>query len=96
LEANRPATWTPGLIHGDFHFANVLVGRGTGRVAAVVDWELATVGDPLLDLGHLLATWPDGTPESLIPDLFAPGLPNRSELVDRYAQQSDRDLSGVA
>ncbi|MDQ3106906.1 MAG: phosphotransferase family protein, partial [Actinomycetota bacterium] len=61
LEAHRPASWTPGLIHGDFHFANVLVRHDVGALAAVVDWELATIGDPLLDLGHLLATWPSPT-----------------------------------
>jgi len=45
-----------GLIHGDFHFANVLIARTEGRVAAIVDWELTTIGEPLLDLGHVLSS----------------------------------------
>src|SRR5688572_7330415 len=58
LVERTPTTWSPGLIHGDFHFANVIIKPDAGELAAIVDWELTTVGDPLLDLGHLLATWP--------------------------------------
>jgi aminoglycoside phosphotransferase (APT) family kinase protein len=50
-------------VHGDFHFANVLMAPAGDRLAAVVDWELATVADPMLDLGHLLATWPTRSPQ---------------------------------
>ena len=61
-------------MHGDFHFANVLIRPDAGDLAAVVDWELATIGDPLLDLGHLLATWPvrDGVPTPIGVDAPAP------------------------
>src|SRR3546814_485432 len=45
LEANRPTEWTPGILHGDFHLANLLVDERTADVAAVVDWEMATIGD---------------------------------------------------
>lgn len=94
LDAHRPAQWTPGLIHGDFHFANVLISRTEGTVAAIVDWELATIGDPLLDLGHLLATWPD--PASGRTTMLAlPGLPSRQEVIDRYAAGSARDVAAV-
>ena len=92
LDAHRPARWTPGLIHGDFHFANVLVRPDEGRLAAIVDWELATLGDPLLDLGHLLATWPGpGSP------MAVPGghLPTRDEVIDRYAEGSSRPVDDV-
>ena len=58
LDAHQPARVHKGLIHGDFHFANVLIRPDSGALAAIVDWELSTIGDPLLDLGHLLATWP--------------------------------------
>jgi aminoglycoside phosphotransferase (APT) family kinase protein len=94
LDAHRPTSWTPGLIHGDFHFANVLIARDEGRVAAVVDWELTTIGDPLLDLGHLLATWPDPVTGSTAM-LVLPGLPSREELIGRYAAGSTRDVSAV-
>jgi aminoglycoside phosphotransferase (APT) family kinase protein len=60
----RPS-FVPGLLHGDFHIANVMFRHDGPELAAVVDWELATVGDPLLDLGWLLATWP--TPRRFAP-----------------------------
>jgi aminoglycoside phosphotransferase (APT) family kinase protein len=94
LQARVPGRWLPGLIHGDYHFGNVLFDRRGPDLAAIVDWELATIGDPLLDLGHLLATWADEaddqTPATV---LYLPGLPGRSVLVERYAAASARDLS---
>ena len=95
LDEHRPAHWSPGLIHGDYHFANVLISRTEGRLAAIVDWELTTIGDPLLDLGHLLATWPT-TGAGVAAGLGAlPGLPKPDEVIDRYAAGSSRDLSNV-
>lgn len=96
LQEHRPRGWRPGLIHGDFHFANVMVAPDGHEIVAVVDWELGTVGDPLLDLGHLLATWPDperGATPSTVLDL--PGLPTRGELVDRYAAVASRGVADV-
>lgn len=95
LDAHRPGRVKAGLMHGDFHFANVLIRNDAGALAAIVDWELATIGDSLLDLGHLLATWPvrDG---NLTPiGVNAPGLPEPDELIDYYAQRTDRDLSDL-
>ena len=94
LERHRPLTWRPGLVHGDFHMANVMVEPSSGSVAAIVDWELASVGDPLLDLGQLLVTWPAlaggaGLFEHL------EGLPSPSELIEHYATRSDRDLEDL-
>ena len=60
LDDNRPATWQPGIMHGDYHLSNVMIALDGPRVAAIVDWEMCTIGDPLLDLGWLLATWPIG------------------------------------
>jgi aminoglycoside phosphotransferase (APT) family kinase protein len=96
LDDHRPPDVRAGLMHGDFHFANVLVRNDSGALAAIVDWELATVGDPLLDLGHLLATWPirDG---ALTPiGVNAPGLPEPSEIIEYYADRSPRDLTDLA
>jgi aminoglycoside phosphotransferase (APT) family kinase protein len=98
LEANRPATFTAGLLHGDFHFANVLCGIAEPGVVAVLDWEMTTIGDPLLDLGWLLATWPDeGGPQ---PGELGVrpwrGFPRPCELVARYAERSSRDLRAVS
>lgn len=97
LEANRPAEWTPGLIHGDYHLANVMLTPTSGEVAAVVDLEMATVGDPLLDLGALLATWPRGDEVEVVDASIgrAGGLPTRDELVRHYAERSTRDLRAV-
>jgi aminoglycoside phosphotransferase (APT) family kinase protein len=94
LEERRPAAWTPGLIHGDFHFANVLIRPDEGRLAAIVDWELATIGDPLLDLGHVLATWPT-TGAGVAAGLGAANLPTPDEVIAQYARGTTRDLRDV-
>jgi aminoglycoside phosphotransferase (APT) family kinase protein len=60
LDDNRPTSSQPGIMHGDYHLANVMIAPDGPRVAAIVDWEMCTIGDPLLDLGWLLATWPIG------------------------------------
>lgn len=94
LDGHRPTTWRKGIIHGDYHFGNVLFRRDEPAVAAVVDWELATVGDPLLDLGHLLASWPDpDEPRTAGLARRLDGLPTRAELISRYGAVSGRDMS---
>jgi len=90
LAARVPADAQPGVMHGDFHFANVLIANDRPEVAAMVDWELVTIGDPLLDLGHLLATWPRA--DAVTVSVDAPGLPTPDEVIDRYASQSSRSL----
>ena len=95
LDEHRPATFRPGIIHGDFHLANVLFRYDGPELAAVVDWELTTIGDPLIDLGWLLATWPDpdapGPPAQVAED----GFPSPTELVEHYGAHSDRDLAAA-
>lgn len=97
LERNRPAVWTPGIMHGDYHLANVMYAYDGPRLAAIVDWEMCTIGDPLLDLGWLLATWPgpDGLGSPAAPLAAAGGLPAPEELIARYAAGSTRDLSAI-
>ncbi len=94
LEAHRPKDVRAGLIHGDVHFANVMFRRDGGDLAAVVDWELVTVGDPLLDLGHLLASWPKKGGTAVVA-MQAPGLPEVDEVIAQYAKGTTRDLSSV-
>lgn len=94
LDRHRPSSWTPGIIHGDLHFANVLVRPDGPDLAAVVDWELCTIGDPMLDLGHLLATWPVGGSAAAVGGGIS-DLPEPSELVDHYADASGRDVGDV-
>jgi aminoglycoside phosphotransferase (APT) family kinase protein len=96
LEAGTPQDWRPGIMHGDFHLANLLYDFGAPRVAAIVDWEMCTIGDPLLDLGWLIATWPDEDTAKLAGAIGAAGgLPAPAELVAVYAERSDRDLTAL-
>jgi aminoglycoside phosphotransferase (APT) family kinase protein len=99
LEANVPPESGATLVHNDYRIGNVILGA-TGRVAAVLDWELATLGDPLFDLGYLLACWPvAGEPltptAALSTAALDPGYPTRDELVARYAEVTGRDVSGL-
>jgi aminoglycoside phosphotransferase (APT) family kinase protein len=98
LEERRPSQWRPGIIHGDYHLANVMFRHDGPELAAVVDWELSTIGDPLLDLGWLLATWPEDEHELGAAVAVAPfdGFPKADELVARYAEKSSRDLTHVS
>jgi aminoglycoside phosphotransferase (APT) family kinase protein len=96
LDAHRPPVWRAGLMHGDYHIANVLF-TDAGELAAMLDWELAALGDPLLDLGRLLAAWPDpdgSGPLSLKVEPWS-GFPNRDALIERYAAQTGRDLADL-
>jgi len=96
LGANRPPTFQPGLIHGDYHLGNVMFSNDGPEVAAVVDWELATVGDPLVDLGLVMAMWPDaGIGSALISIEPWDGFPTIDQLVERYRVGSSRDLSMI-
>lgn len=97
LEDNRPASFRPGIMHGDYHLANLMFSHSGSELAAIVDWEMCTIGDPLLDLGWLLVTWPD--PNRPVSPALAlssfNGFPQIEELAGRYAQQSDRDLTAL-
>lgn len=95
LERHRPADFTPGIMHGDYHLANVMYRHDGPGLAAIIDWELATIGDPLLDLGWVLATWPDGSGASTVTVMPWDGFPTAAALVARYAAGSVRDLSAV-
>ncbi|WP_408587515.1 phosphotransferase family protein [Novosphingobium sp.] len=97
LEDNIPPTFQPGLIHGDFHLANVMFRHDSGELAAVVDWELCTLGDPLLDLGWLAATWPEDGVRRATDVAITPweGFATIEEMIARYGQQTGRDLSHV-
>lgn len=95
LEANRPASFVPGILHGDFHLANVMFRNDAPELAAIIDWELATLGDPLVDLGWLLATWPDGSDQSITSVAPWIGFPTAEELVAHYAARSSRSLEAI-
>lgn len=97
LRAHLPTDWQPGIMHGDYHSANVMFSHTGPDVVAIVDWEMCTIGDPLLDLGWMMATWHlPGQSEVLNHALMkAGGMATPGEVVDRYAQNSTRDLSNI-
>ncbi|MEU6541208.1 phosphotransferase family protein [Streptomyces sp. NPDC047000] len=95
LVAHTPEQGATGLVHGDLQFANVMFARDAPRLAAIVDWEMTSLGDPLLDLAWILTAWREkGDPPGSAPQ-FQPwdGLPGRAELVERYAVATGRDVS---
>jgi aminoglycoside phosphotransferase (APT) family kinase protein len=95
LSARIPAQGPATIVHGDYRLDNMIL-TATGEVAAVVDWELCTLGDPLADVGLLMAYWPERGEETIAlgqPANLAPGFPTRQELAARYAERSGRDLA---
>jgi aminoglycoside phosphotransferase (APT) family kinase protein len=90
----------PSIVHGDYRLDNVLMDPADpGRILAVLDWELSTLGDPLADLGTLLFYWTEPGERSplLIPAITAQdGFPNRAYLTERYAARGGADLSDLA
>lgn len=97
LEAHLPdEDPRPAVVHGDYKLDNVIVQGGDGRpprIAAIVDWEMATVGDPRADLGYLLSFWLEPGESTPLQDLVtsAPGFPTRAEMVERWATRTGRD-----
>jgi aminoglycoside phosphotransferase (APT) family kinase protein len=95
-----PETEAPGIVHGDFKLDNVLLdAERLDRVVAVFDWEMSALGDPLIDLGMLLAYWvssaPPGHRDALTTVTDRPGWPSRQQIIDRYAAQSGRNLRAL-
>ena len=101
LSGRLPVSDQPTLVHNDFKLDNVMLDlRNPARVEAVLDWEMATVGDPLVDLGCTLCYWVQaGDPEmrggSLSGITATPGWYTRAELARRYAEKAQRDVSGL-
>lgn len=95
LRDHRPLDFVPGIMHGDYQFANVMFGYATpARLAAIVDWEMGTIGDPKLDLAWALQGWPEDTvqEESAISYIDIAGMPGRSELLSFYSESSGRQV----
>jgi aminoglycoside phosphotransferase (APT) family kinase protein len=92
LVAASPDQRELSLVHGDFHLRNAIVSRRTGEVVGVLDWELSTLGDPLADMGTMLAYWPaagEGFGDFAASTLD--GFPDRAELARIYLEQTGRD-----
>lgn len=101
LAEHRPSEAGHALIHNDFKYDNLMLASDDWtRVVAVLDWEMATLGDPLMDLGTTLGYWIDADDPPAMHQLrlsptTLPGNPTRAELVERYAQKSGRDVGNV-
>jgi aminoglycoside phosphotransferase (APT) family kinase protein len=98
IKNNMPESPAPTLVHNDFKLDNVMLdSNDCGRVEAVLDWEMSTVGDPLVDLGLFLCYWgqpadPGGSKASITAQ---PGWLSRAEIIEHYAKGSGRDVSNV-
>jgi aminoglycoside phosphotransferase (APT) family kinase protein len=95
LSARIPEQGPATIVHGDYRLDNMILSPA-GEVAAVVDWELCTLGDPLADVGLLMVYWTEPGDEQILPfepATQAPGFPGRAALRDRYEELSGRDLS---
>jgi aminoglycoside phosphotransferase (APT) family kinase protein len=98
LADHRPLDFVPGLMHGDYQFANVMYRHGApARLAAIIDWEMGTVGDPKLDLGWVVQQWPDDTmaPEAAAGYVDMTGMPTRDEVLGHYAEVSGRQVDDI-
>ncbi|HEX5066069.1 MAG TPA: phosphotransferase family protein [Myxococcota bacterium] len=99
LRHRRPLDFVPGLMHGDYQFANVMYRHGApAQLAAIVDWEMGTVGDPKLDLGWVVQSWPDDTSAadtSGASYVDMRGMPSRDELLAHYADASGRQVDDI-
>jgi aminoglycoside phosphotransferase (APT) family kinase protein len=104
IQQNYPIEQAPAFLHNDYKYDNVLLvpdpttGEPTPEITGVLDWEMATVGDPLMDLGATLAYWSEATDSPAYRNFnltWLPGNLTRQEVVARYAERSGRDLSGI-
>ena len=97
LRANAPAQWTPGIMHGDYSFLNVMFAHGpVPALAAIVDWEMATIGDPLLDLAWLARQWPGRPQDVQTRWVDYSGMPLRDEIVAHYGELTGRPTGDFA
>lgn len=99
LRAHEPIDYIPGLMHGDYQFANVMYRHGgPARLAAIVDWEMGTVGDPKLDLAWTVQGWPEDTAAPEAADagyVDMTGMPSRTQVLEHYAAVSGRQVDDI-
>jgi aminoglycoside phosphotransferase (APT) family kinase protein len=99
LAEHKPLDYIPGLMHGDYQFANVMYKNGApAQLAAIVDWEMGTVGDPKLDLAWMVQSWPEDTSAAEAATsgyVNMQGMPSRSEVVEHYSKVSGRQVDDL-
>jgi aminoglycoside phosphotransferase (APT) family kinase protein len=102
LAANMPTSGPATIVHGDFRLGNTMyASTAPARLVAVLDWEMATIGDPLADIGYLCMMWSEpGDPESGLRAHLgnvtrAEGFPTRAEMIARYEERSGRSMNNI-
>lgn len=99
LRTHKPLDFIPGLMHGDYQFADVMYRHGApATMAAIVDWEMGTVGDPKLDLAWMVQSWPadtDNPAPSEMGYVDMRGMPSRDDVVAHYAKVSGRQVDDL-
>jgi aminoglycoside phosphotransferase (APT) family kinase protein len=99
LRTHKPLDFIPGLMHGDYQFANVMYRHGApAQLAAIVDWEMGTVGDPKLDLAWMVQSWPENTDAPAASEMGyvdMRGMPSRTQVVEHYAKLSGRQVDDL-
>jgi aminoglycoside phosphotransferase (APT) family kinase protein len=100
LKANMPESPPATIVHGDYRLGNTIVARGApARVKAILDWEMATIGDPLADVGYLMIHWLEPSDNvgrfNLQNVTRQPGFPTRKEIVARYEERSGRSMQAL-
>lgn len=97
LDSNRPMDFKPGLMHGDYQFANVMFAHGKpAKLAAIIDWEMGTIGDPKIDLAWIVRDWPEDTSVgSGASYVDTRGMPGRTELVNYWSSLTGRSVEDM-
>jgi aminoglycoside phosphotransferase (APT) family kinase protein len=99
LKTYQPLNQQPTMLHNDFKYDNIILSENNlTEIAGVLDWEMATVGDPLMDLGAMLAYWFEDGEDEVFKNYnlsWLPGNYTRNQLIERYAEQSGRDLRDI-
>jgi aminoglycoside phosphotransferase (APT) family kinase protein len=101
LAANVPASPAATIVHGDYRLGNVMFAPREPRLVAVLDWEMATIGDPLADVGYMTAMWAqEGDPVNPVAELSRvtrlPGFPGREALAERYVEATGHSIEALA
>jgi len=99
LKTNMPQAQSPAFLHNDYKYDNVVLNSGDlTEILGVLDWEMATVGDPLMDLGGTLAYWSEANDDTILQAFnlsWLPGNLTRKEIIERYTEKSQRDTSAI-
>jgi aminoglycoside phosphotransferase (APT) family kinase protein len=96
LRGHKPSHWEPAIVHGDYQFANVMFSHGApANLAAIVDWEMSTIGDPLLDLAWVMNGWTDPGEDRTKGYVDATGMPSRDEMLQHYVSVSGRNVDEI-